>query len=197
MKTLNKREVPIFSLSFGDGADQNFLRTLSLQNFAFSRHIYEAADAALQLQNFYNQISSPLLTNVTFKYTQDVANVTRTYFPIYFHGGEIVIAGYIGKQPVGCAIDDCITPEITCDSFRGIIHLRPVCRRPVGELERLWAYLTIKQLLDKKDSSENGTGYEQEALRLALRYSFVTQLTSLVVVKPNGTSSGEPVAGRL
>lgn len=93
----NTRAVPIFSLSFGNGADKNFLRKLSLQNHAFSRHIYEAADAALQLENFYHQISSPLLTDVTFNYTRGVFNLTRTIFPIYFGGGEIVVAGCYGK----------------------------------------------------------------------------------------------------
>lgn len=86
-------KAPIFSLSFGDGADKNFLQKLSLHNNGFSRHIYEAADASLQLEEFYRQISSPLLTNVTFKYTPSVSNLTKTNFPIVFHGSELVVSG--------------------------------------------------------------------------------------------------------
>lgn len=88
-----KDQVPIFSLSFGDGADKSFLRKLSLKNNGFSRHIYEAADSALQLQEFYKQISSPLLSNVNFKYTSNVEAVTKKVFPIYFGGCELVLAG--------------------------------------------------------------------------------------------------------
>ncbi|KAK1799551.1 hypothetical protein P4O66_000432 [Electrophorus voltai] len=52
--------------------------------------------------------------------------------------------------------------------------------------ERLWAYLTIQQLLDKKDkgSAEERVNATAEALELSLKYNFVTPLTSMVVIKP-------------
>ncbi|XP_046686821.1 inter-alpha-trypsin inhibitor heavy chain H3-like [Homalodisca vitripennis] len=56
----------------------------------------------------------------------------------------------------------------------------------------MWAYLTIQQLLDKADSldkTEERNQTKEKALNLALQYSFVTPLTSLVVVKPNETES--------
>ncbi|XP_069331978.1 inter-alpha-trypsin inhibitor heavy chain H3 isoform X6 [Eulemur rufifrons] len=53
-------------------------------------------------------------------------------------------------------------------------------------IERLWAYLTIEQLLEKR---KNAHGEEKEkltaqALDLSLKYHFVTPLTSMVVTKP-------------
>lgn len=92
----NLRQIPIFSLSFGSGADQSFLRKLSLHNYAFSRHIYEGADASIQLENFYKRVSSPLLKDVHFKYTKDVEKVTKTHFPIFFRGDEYIVTGKIG-----------------------------------------------------------------------------------------------------
>jgi len=59
---------PIFSLGFGDNVNSDFLKRLSLKNSGFSRVIYEASDAALQLRNFYKEISSPILSNISFKY---------------------------------------------------------------------------------------------------------------------------------
>ncbi|KAG5858214.1 hypothetical protein JTB14_017264 [Gonioctena quinquepunctata] len=73
-----------------------FSKNISLKNLGFARHIYEAADASLQLQKFYKEISSPLLANVTFKYVSNVSEVTKTYFPILFNGSEIVVSGQIG-----------------------------------------------------------------------------------------------------
>lgn len=66
---------PIFSLGFGDGADMDFLKKLSLNNTGFARIIYEASDASLQLHNFYKEISSPVLSNVTFKYADTQVNI--------------------------------------------------------------------------------------------------------------------------
>lgn len=93
---LNIGKTPIFSLSFGDGADRKFLEKISLKNFGFARHIYEAADASLQLKKFYKQISSPLLSNVSFNYVSNVTSVTKRHFPILFGGSELVVAGIVG-----------------------------------------------------------------------------------------------------
>ncbi|XP_039291480.1 inter-alpha-trypsin inhibitor heavy chain H3 [Nilaparvata lugens] len=67
--TLNEQlKTPIYSLAFGQGADITFLKKLSKANHGFARNIYEGSDATLQLNNFYKEISSPLLANVTFIY---------------------------------------------------------------------------------------------------------------------------------
>jgi len=66
---------PIFSLGFGEGADIDFLKKLSLNNTGFARVIYEASDASLQLRNFYKEISSPILSNVTFKYIDEQVKI--------------------------------------------------------------------------------------------------------------------------
>jgi len=58
----------------------------------------------------------------------------------------------------------------------------------------LWAYLTIKRYLDAKDvAAGNTTEYESKALELSKKYSFVTPLTSLVVVKPDQKTPERPV----
>jgi hypothetical protein len=61
----------VFSLAMGDDADFPFLKKLSLRNSGFARKIYEASDTALQLTDFYRQVASPLLANVTFSYQPD------------------------------------------------------------------------------------------------------------------------------
>ena len=60
-------------------------------------------------------------------------------------------------------------------------------------IERLWAYLTIEKLLnDKADNGGLSKDVRDEvATEIALKYNFVTKLTSLVVVKPNVTSNQE------
>jgi hypothetical protein len=61
-------EASIFSLALGNDADFGFLKRLSLRNSGFARKIYEASDTALQLRDFYRQVASPLLANVSFSY---------------------------------------------------------------------------------------------------------------------------------
>lgn len=64
-------QASIFSLALGNDADFSFLKKLSLRNSGFARKIYEASDTALQLTDFYRQVASPLLANVTFSYQPD------------------------------------------------------------------------------------------------------------------------------
>lgn len=73
--------------------------------------------------------------------------------------------------------------------INGPVKLVPVVKESTESLERLWAYLTLKQILERRDATENKTGPTQEALRIALKYSFVSDVSSLVVVKPNATDS--------
>ncbi|XP_050502744.1 inter-alpha-trypsin inhibitor heavy chain H4-like [Diabrotica virgifera virgifera] len=173
-------KVPLFSLSFGDEADKYFLRKLSLNNLGFSRHIYEAADASLQLQEFYNEISSPLLANVHFKYDSEVKAVSRKDFPIFFRGSELVT---VGKY------EGTFSGTVEGSGINGTISVPTKVETPVSSLERLWAYLTVKQKLEDRETVANKTQLTKDALDLALKYSFVTDVSSLVVVKPNDTSS--------
>ena len=46
----NRGETALFSLGFGDDVEFQFLTSLSLQNYGFSRKIYTNADAVLQLE---------------------------------------------------------------------------------------------------------------------------------------------------
>ena len=51
-------EAAVFCLAFGRQADFHLLKVLSVQNNGFARKIYVAADAALQLEGFYKEVSS-------------------------------------------------------------------------------------------------------------------------------------------
>ncbi|CAH1724075.1 unnamed protein product [Aphis gossypii] len=199
----NEEKYPIFSLGFGEGADIDFLKKLSLNNTGFARVIYEASDASLQLRNFYKEISSPVLSNVTFQYIDaqvDNITVTKKSFNLLFKGTELVVAG---KLKDGTSPD--FNGTLNADSTEGNFN-RPVVvtcfdipiipptslptQRRIGHLEKLWAYLNIQQLMDQYElnKNENSTA-KAKALELALEYSFVTPLTSLVVVKPNDTTT--------
>nr|CAD7572961.1 unnamed protein product [Timema californicum] len=177
------------SLAFGDDADMEFLKKLSLRNSGFARKIYEASDAALQLNQFYKQVSSPLLSNVTFKYQENQVvsdSLTRTNFHTLFDGSELIISGRLHATE--------ITGEVNARGCTGLICPRIVKPEIIpghkrNFMERMWAFLTIQQLLDKITAEEDNASLKQKALELALKYSFVTSLTSLVVVKPDDTTA--------
>lgn len=81
---------------------------------------------------------------------------------------------------------------VSAKGKQGPLDLEAKIGIPLTRLERVWAYLTVKQLLDQSVATNiqsNKTEYEKMALEIALKYSLVTDVTSLVVVKPNDTNS--------
>ncbi|XP_029646351.1 inter-alpha-trypsin inhibitor heavy chain H3 isoform X2 [Octopus sinensis] len=198
----NEKTIPVFSLSFGADADFTLLQKISLQNYAVARRIYEASDSAIQLKNFYNEISAALMTDVKFKYFGNVDNdtLTNNEFHRYFNGTEAVIAGkltdkdasritwnIIGSTSSG-GIDIGETTEALQLSDEGkresLLSDEDIKSIP----EKLWAYLTIKQILDQMTASDNQTEKDElknRAIELSLKYKFVTPVTSMIVVKPD------------
>uniref|UniRef100_A0A3P9IJ68 Inter-alpha-trypsin inhibitor heavy chain 3 n=1 Tax=Oryzias latipes TaxID=8090 RepID=A0A3P9IJ68_ORYLA len=159
---------PLYCLGFGFDVSFEFLQKLSLTNNGVARRIYEDADADLQLKGFYEEVATPLLTDVTMIY-EGGTNLTQTNFSQYYNGSEIVVAGQILDNEV-----DNFIPQVVAISV------------PDSVLERVWAYLTVKQLLEQEllVSGSEKEKVKKRALELSLKYNFVTPLTSMVVIKP-------------
>merc|ERR1719327_612656 len=200
-------QLPIFSVAFGSGADFDLLKEISLAADSFAKRVYEGSDAALQLENFYAEISSPVVTNLKFDYVGglvDNSTLSNGEVKTLFKGDQYVVVGKLLSEASGpftvqvtgdktgakylddIVIDPCLKqPKIVEDSSSPSVIDSFDCIRPIPEvkskaqefLQSLHAFLNIQQLL-KKDK-------KAEALALALENHFVTPVTSLVVVRPD------------
>uniref|UniRef100_A0A3Q2V5Y1 Inter-alpha-trypsin inhibitor heavy chain family member 6 n=1 Tax=Haplochromis burtoni TaxID=8153 RepID=A0A3Q2V5Y1_HAPBU len=187
----------LFGLAFGDDADFLLLKRLALEN----RGVYEDADAALQLKDFYDEVASPLLSDIQLSYLDDQAfDVTRSLFPNYFQGSELVVTGRVKTgvkdlKVLVSAIDSKQQMKLENDVFISQENGTTDSLECSGDLEgissfvhRLWAYFTIKELLLAKLNSTDPATQKlltDKATNLSLKYNFVTPVTSLVVVKPD------------
>ncbi|NP_001276804.2 inter-alpha-trypsin inhibitor heavy chain H6 precursor [Mus musculus] len=190
--------VSLFSLAFGDDADFSLLRRLSLENQGEARRIYEDADAALQLEGLYAEISRPLLADVHLDYLGGwVGASSRAHFPNYFHGSELVVAGKVqpGEQelgihlaargPNGHLLVAHHSEEASNSSQKAFGCPGKPALNVTHFIHRLWAYVTIGELLKARFQAKDTTTRRllaAKALNLSLEYNFVTPLTSLVVV---------------
>uniref|UniRef100_A0A6P7FF05 Inter-alpha-trypsin inhibitor heavy chain H3-like n=1 Tax=Diabrotica virgifera virgifera TaxID=50390 RepID=A0A6P7FF05_DIAVI len=172
--------VPIYSLIFGEGKyiDRSFLQKLSGLNNGEEHKISIDLDSSRYIQNFYKTISVPLLTKIAVNNLPASSLVTQFNFPIFFGGSELAIAGRgIGGRN---------TPPITisANSRNGPMDFVAKTGIPLVKLERIWAYLTVKQMADQYHVTGNTT-LAKIGLEIAMNYSLVTDFTSLVVVNPN------------
>ncbi|XP_034143454.1 inter-alpha-trypsin inhibitor heavy chain H3 isoform X7 [Esox lucius] len=186
------KKFPLYCLGFGMDVNFEFLEKMALENNGVGRRIYEDSDAALQLQGFYEEVATPLLTDVQMVYLGG-ANLTQANFSQYYNGSEIVVAGQITDNNI-----EEFTAEVIAISKSNKVTYsetipteEPITARSDSNLQRLWAYLTVKQLLDKEvqlSGNEKET-VKKKILDLCLKYGFVTPLTSMVVTKPQGEES--------
>ncbi|KAM6979733.1 inter-alpha-trypsin inhibitor heavy chain H3a [Aplochiton taeniatus] len=185
----------LFCLGFGNDVQFSFLDVLARQNQGLARKIFEGSDATIQLQGFYEEVSSPILTEVDLRYPDNAVDfLTTNHFGQLFNGSEIVVAGRISDLE----IDNFLVEVSAHGSEENFLVqgqtsaqewdlLYPEKEYIFGDFtERLWAYLTIQQLLEKKESgdAEEKANATAKALEMSLQYSFVTPLTSMVVTKP-------------
>ncbi|XP_032555079.1 inter-alpha-trypsin inhibitor heavy chain H4 isoform X4 [Chiroxiphia lanceolata] len=191
----------LFCLGFGFDVSYKFLEKMALSNGGIARRIYENADAALQLQGFYQEVATPILMKIEMQYPENaIEGLTKNNFALFFEGSEIVVSGKIRNEL------DLLPVEIKAQSHTSDLTLKEEANVKEKEqifqdqryifgnfIERLWAYLTIQQLLEKAISApeEDQKALEAQALELSLQYSFVTPLTSMVVTKPADQQQGE------
>ncbi len=191
------RSVAIHSIGFGNDVDFDLLRKISTQNSGVARKIYEDSDADLQLQGFYGEISSPLLSNVTVSYLNESAvEVVEEVNFNYYRGGEMLVVGQLRGAEV-----DWLKAEISATSRDGperfsIERICPPRPFPIppgaimtstphsplptasvgGFVERMWAYLSIKKLLEKSKYNEedqtNVKALKERALQLSLKVDY-------------------------
>ncbi|NXL50255.1 ITIH4 inhibitor, partial [Podilymbus podiceps] len=191
----------LFCLGFGFDVSYKFLEKMALSNGGIARRIYENADAALQLQGFYQEVATPILMKIEMQYPENaIEGLTKNNFKLFFEGSEIIVSGKISNEL------DLLPVEIKAQSHSSDLTLKEEANVKEKEqvfqnqsyifgnfIERLWAYLTIQQLLEKSISAqeEDRKTLEAHVLELSLRYSFVTPLTSMVVTKPSGQQQME------
>uniref|UniRef100_A0A671G1P8 Inter-alpha-trypsin inhibitor heavy chain H3 n=1 Tax=Rhinolophus ferrumequinum TaxID=59479 RepID=A0A671G1P8_RHIFE len=198
---------PLYNLGFGNNLNYNFLESMALENHGFARRIYEDSDANLQLQGFYEEVANPLLTGVEVEYPENaILDLTQNTYKHFYDGSEIVVAGRLVDEEMnnfkadvkghGAVNDLTFTEEVDMKEMEKALKEQDYIFG--NYIERLWAYLTIEQLLEKR---KNAQGDEKEnltaqALDLSLKYHFVTPLTSMVVTKPEDNKNQMAIADK-
>eukprot|EP00069_Balaena_mysticetus_P018578 bmy_11573T0 len=156
---------------------------------------------------FYEEVANPLLTDVEVEYPKNaILDLTQNSYQHFYDGSEIVVAGRLAAEDMnsfkadvkghGAINDLTFTEEVDVKEMEKALKERDYIFG--NYIERLWAYLTIEQLLERR---KNAHGEEKEnltaqALDLSLKYHFVTPLTSMVVTKPEDNENKTAIADK-
>ncbi|MFT7799136.1 inter-alpha-trypsin inhibitor heavy chain H5-like [Arapaima gigas] len=194
-RAAGREQFCIFTVGLGDDVDHQLLERLALDNCGTTRWIPSEADTGALLRGFYEEISTPLLSDVRLSYGEGtVVDVTQHRFSHYFNGSEIVVAGKLRNQTL-----ESLHVEVTASSGDRNVTLvsdvdvrqRVSDVRPLAEwhAQRLWGLLSVKECLRSRRSSSSSREREeltQRATNLSLALNLLTPLTTMAVRVPEG-----------
>lgn len=101
VKDRNTNKIPIFGLAFGRDSDFSLMKEISLDAESFAKRIYDGSDAAIQLEDFFSQISNPLISELKFEYLGEMvdnSSLSKATFNSFFKGGEYVVVGKLNNN---------------------------------------------------------------------------------------------------
>ena len=217
--TNSELKLPIFSVAFGLDADFSLLKDISAGADSFAKRVYEDSDAALQLENFYSEISSPLLTNLKFDYVGgmvDNSSLSSTTLRTFFKGGQYIVVGRLQEEGSG-GLKVRVTGQRSTDTYWDSLTICPRALPAITDLDHkdpaslaaapptpgVFPCLPPAphpQRSEAQEFMQNLHAFlniqqlikndmKAEALKLAMANNFVTPLTSLVVVRPREEDS--------
>ncbi|TQD28283.1 VIT and VWA domain-containing protein [Methanolobus vulcani] len=179
----NDVDAAIFTIAFGseNNYDFNFLQALSLENKGIAVYFEENSEASEGISDFYDTISTPLVTDLVFSYDEGT-NVVLTGKDHLFVGSETIILGNYDEDAttvIAMADGDTRNGEYVSD------HAFSVQTSDENSfVPRLWAYNTIRNKLDMMKVEGETDELISEVTALSLEYGFVTPYTSFFVEIP-------------
>lgn len=201
VQMLNKKRFAIFTFAIGTKAPYLELEKLSIQNNGLARKIAFESNVELYVKDFYNYVAQPLIWNMKLQYTNAKKSILSQQK--VFMGEEAVVVGELGNQcespgpkltglsEGGLDLNDAvILGPIDCDpSYPAHVPLtndlleNPTTLPADIDLERMYAYLQIRLWMTQMKGASRQL--EQNLTTMitvqAIKYSFVTQFTSMVV----------------
>ncbi|MDP6155192.1 MAG: VWA domain-containing protein [Candidatus Thermoplasmatota archaeon] len=174
----NTAHSSVFCLGFGSDVDFDFLRAISMENFGQAIKISTSGDPTNQITDFYRTISTPLLMQMNFGFSENVYDVSMESADYLFAGTDIAITGRFER----C---DSFEMEINATGRNGVRTFTDTVT--VGEndnnpfVARLWAYQEIEKIMEQMEVYGETPELVDRVVELSCQYDFITEYTCFVV----------------
>ncbi len=169
---------------FGVGYDVNteLLDRISSDNRGTSVYVSENDNLEVAISQFYEKMSSPLLSDITVKFSGiDTKDVYPRVLPDLFKGSQLLMIGkYRGKGPVSVELTGKV--EKKTKPFK-LKNYRLTKDDSTTFLPRLWATRRIGFLLEEIRHYSAQEELIEEVKRLGIKYGIVTPYTSFLVTE--------------
>ncbi len=182
ISSANSYKTRIFVFGVGYDVSTELLDRISLKNRGSSMYVDENSNLEISLSNYYEKISSPLLSDLEIKFTGiQVRDVYPQVLPDLFKGSQLALIGrYEGSDPVTVILSGKVGK--VKKSF-ALENRKLVKNSGYNFLPRLWAARRIGFLLEEIRLNGEKKELVDEIKKLGLKYGIVTPYTSFLVTE--------------
>jgi len=185
LKNINKaNELKTRIFVFGVGYDVNteLLDRISSDNRGTSVYVAEDENLEVAVSNYYEKISSPLLSDLKIDFKGiEVRDTYPRVMPDLFKGSQLVLIGkYAGKSKVTVVLSGKVGKE----AKRFVLKDQELIKaESYNFLPRLWATRRIGYLIEEIRLLGTNKELVDEVKKLGLKYGIVTPYTSFLVTE--------------
>ncbi|MCP5079536.1 MAG: hypothetical protein GY951_15970, partial [Psychromonas sp.] len=183
LRLLDKKDVRLYSFIMGNSANRALLEGMSKVSNGFYASISNSDDLMGQVMLATSKMTHQAMRDIQFIIDGiKTTGLSHNNLNTIYRGQQLTFFGhYYGQGTANIELTAKVNgqkvsykTEVEVDN-ESITH---------PELERLWAFSTIKQLQAKQDYLGDNNADTQQAIRdIALQYGLVTEYTSLLVVE--------------
>lgn len=183
VKKASGGNIRIFCFGIGTDVNTHLLDNITEATRATSQYVLPDEDLEVKLSNFYAKIKSPVLANLTLKFTGDI-RTTKLYpsaLSDLFKGEQLVLVGRYSGQGSSAAV---IEGRVNDTSHRFATDVKfPTESSDNDFIPRLWATRRVGYLLDEIRLHGENTELKDEVTDLARKYGIVTPYTAYLILE--------------
>ncbi len=171
----------LFTIGVGNEVNRPLLEQLAEDAGGLAAFVSRGADFARQAQAFRRKLMRPVATNVSIDLEgAEVSGLAPEGLPNLYHGVPLRLYGRYRKAgPVRVRLAAAIGGE----EFEQVVEFDLPQRADNPEIERMWAFERIDDLLAEGDRRGSRRSVIDEVVRLGEAFSIVTEYTSFIVLE--------------
>lgn len=182
IKSKNEAHTRIYTLGIGTDLNTHLLDRLTEMTRAFRTYILPNEDIEIKISEFYNKVSSPVLTDITLKTEgMQVYDMYPKALPDLFAGSSLGLYGrYKGNGPARIILTGKVNGREETHYFPLNFEKRDVSK---DFIPPLWATRAVGYLLDQIRLNGENKELKDEIVRLSKKFGIITPYTSYLILE--------------
>ncbi|MFC2160915.1 VIT domain-containing protein [Acidobacteriota bacterium] len=182
ISSANDRKSRIFAFGVGYDVNTELLDRISSGNRGTSVYVSENDNLEVAISQFYEKISSPLLSDIVVKFSGiEIRDVYPRILPDLFKGSQLLMIGkYEGEGPISVELSGKVEKNTKQFALNNHDLIKD---DSYNFLPRLWATRRIGFLLEEIRLNSAEEELIEEIKRLGIKFGIVTPFTSFLVTE--------------